>query len=107
MYSCVSASTSPIVTGTSPSRRRDQRAEESVDVALVHGEQELLLAREVQVDGALGESGLVGHLGDVGDAFGRAFEQALGRVENRVMTLLLVFGLNGPLPDDHDTPSAR
>ena len=53
-------------------KERDQRAEEAVDVALVHREQQLFLAGEIEVDGAFGEAGLVGDLGHVGDALGRA-----------------------------------
>ena len=58
---------------------REQRisgAEELVDAALVHREQQLVLAREIEVDGAFGEAGLVGDLRDVGDALGRALRAA-------------------------------
>jgi hypothetical protein len=40
----------------------------------VHREQELFLAREIEVDGALGEARLVGDVRHVGDAVGRARE---------------------------------
>jgi hypothetical protein len=82
-------------------KARDQRLEKAVDVALVHGEQELLLAREVEVDRSLGETRLVGDVRHVGDAVGRAREEARRRVENGVVPLLLVFGLDGPLANDH------
>ncbi len=64
-------------------------------------EQQFLLAREVEVDGALGEPRLVGHLGDAGDAIGRAHQQPLGRIEDRVVALLLVFGLDRALAEGH------
>ena len=35
------------------------------------------------------------------DAVGRAQQQALGGVEDRVVALLLVFGLDGALANDH------
>ena len=53
----------------------DQRAEVAVDVALVQREQQLVLAREIEVDGALGEARLVRDLGDIRDALGRARQQ--------------------------------
>ena len=81
---------------------RDQRAEEALHVALVQREQEFLLAREVEVDGALRESRLVGDLGDARNALGRAQQEPLCRVEQRLVALFLVFGLDGPLPDCHD-----
>ncbi len=53
-----------------PFDQRDHVAEEAVDATLVDGKQQLVLAREVQVDGTLGEARLVGDLGDVEDAVG-------------------------------------
>ena len=93
-------------TGPSLSSRVDHAAEEAVDVALVDGEQELFLAREVEIDGALGEAGFVGDLGDVGDPVGRAQQQPRSGIENRVMPFLLVFGLDGALADDHESTSS-
>jgi hypothetical protein len=86
---------------------RDHRAEEAVDRALVNGEQQLLLAGEIEVDGALGESRLVGHLGHAGDPLRPTREQALGRVEDRRVPLLLVLGLHRALPDRHQFPLRR
>ena len=41
---------------------------------------------------------------EVGDCefAGRAQQEPLGRVEQRLVPLFLVFGLDGPLPDCHD-----
>jgi hypothetical protein len=41
-------------------------------------------------------------LGLLADGLDGQVQQPLGGVENRVMPLLLVFGLDGPLLDDHD-----
>ena len=101
MCSRVSAMIAARLTGVCAGQQRVQRAEELVDATFVHGEQELVLAREIEVDGALGEPGLVGDLRDVGDTLRRAREQPLGGVENRVVALLLVFRVDSALPDHH------
>ena len=75
--------------------------EETVDPPLVHREQELFLAREIQVDRALGEPRLVGDLGDARDALGRACKDPLCGVENRVAALAFVLGLHGPVANGH------
>ena len=92
----VIARMSSIVTGSRRAKQRDQRAEEVRDVALVQREQQLFLAREIEVDGALGEARLVGDFGDVRDALRRAAQQPLGGIEDRVLPLLLVFGRDAP-----------
>ena len=84
-----------------PRKQRDQRAEEVVDVAFVEREQELVLAREVEIHRALGKTGLVGDFGHVRDAHRRTHEKAFGCVEDRVVPLVLVFGMDCPLSDGH------
>jgi hypothetical protein len=87
--------------GPRPLDQRGESGEETVHVALVQREQQLFLAREVEVDGALGEPGRVGHVGDTRHAVGRPRQQGQRRVEQRVVSLLLVFGVNRALPDHH------
>ena len=79
----------------------DQRAKKTIDIALVQREEQLFLAREVQINRAFGESCLIGELGHVGAALGRAQQQPLGGVENSVVTLLLVLCLNSALANYH------
>ena len=81
--------------------QKDDLAKETIDTALVDREQQFFLAREIQVDRALGEPGLVGDLGDVRNAFGRTREQPLRRVEDGVVPFLLSFGLDGALSNHH------
>ena len=84
-----------------PREQRDQRPKEFVDVTFMEREQELILAREVEIHRALGKTGLVGDFGHVRDAHRRAHEKAFGCVEDRVVPLVLVFGVDCPLPDGH------
>ena len=49
-----------------------QRSEEAVDVAFVHREQQLFLARKIEVDGTFGEARFVRDLGDIRDPVRRA-----------------------------------
>jgi hypothetical protein len=82
--------------------QRIERCEETVEISLMHGEQQFFLAREIEIDGTLAQSGLVGYLGDAGDTIGRAQQQALRRIEDRAVALLLVDGLDCALADDHE-----
>ncbi len=50
--------------------QRVEGPEERVETALVEREQQFLLAREVEIDGALAEPGLGGDLGNARDAIG-------------------------------------
>jgi len=82
-------------------KQRAERLKKTVDVAFVKSEEQLFLAREIQVDRALGEAGLVGNLGHVRDAIGRAQEQPLRRIQDRVVTLVLVAEVDGTLSNYH------
>ena len=71
----------------------------------MHREQQLFLAREIEIDGALAQPRLVGDLGDACNPIGRAQQQTLRRIENRAVALLFVDGLNRALSDGHETPA--
>jgi hypothetical protein len=69
--------------------------EEMRDLALVQREQHLFLAREVEVDGALGEPGGGGDLGDRRHALGMLHEEPLGGVEDGLAPLFLLVAADG------------
>ena len=68
---------------------------------LVHCEQQFFLARKIEIDGSLRETRLVGDFGDARHALRRAQQDPLRGVEDGVVTLALVFGLNRALANYH------
>jgi hypothetical protein len=89
------------VDGPAALQQRHEALEVVLRLALVDREQHLLLAREVEVDRALGEAGGVGHLRDARHAVGPLDELGLGRVEDRAAARFLVLVADGPLLDRH------
>ena len=81
--------------------KRVDGAEVAVDAALVHREQKILLAAEIEVDRAFGEPRFLRDVGNARGVFRRAQQQRFGGVEDRVVAFPLVVGLNGALADDH------
>ena len=79
----------------------DELLEERRRVALVEGEEHLLLAREVEVDRAFGDAGGLRHLGNARHAVGLLEVKGFGRIEDGVASLRLVLHRHRALLDDH------
>jgi hypothetical protein len=75
--------------------------EEGGDVALVQGEQHLFLAREVEVDRALGEPGGSGDLGHVRHPLGMLEQHLLGGIEDRLAADFLLLGADRAMLFQH------
>jgi hypothetical protein len=69
--------------------------EEALHVQLMQGKEHLLLAREVQVDRALGHTRPVGDLGHARHAVGVLEVKGLDRIEDLLAALGLVLGGDG------------